>query len=89
MNTVQNTDTQVLNFLTEYARIRRDEHSGWNGDPVANAESFVRRKRRESPALAEYLADAMSVDPERYSDAIGLPPGALARIATLLVSVSC
>jgi hypothetical protein len=74
----------TVEFLNEYANIRRGLHPGWEGDRVLNAESFIWRTARHQPkAAAEISADLLR-DASAASELSGISPSRIKFIANEL-----
>lgn len=71
-------------LVQEYADIRRGERPGWEGDSVANGESFAFRLGYGSPDDAMELVRSLGINETQYALLTGLPPGSLRRMSARL-----
>lgn len=82
--TAQRLDDSVHELMQTYTSIRRGLHSGWKGDPVLNAETFLYRQHNNNPHFAYDAAVCLEHDSTLYSDALGIPPSRVLAAAKIL-----
>ncbi len=73
-----------LSIMKEAVSIRRGEHPGWTGDPVANRDAFLARVGRDLPDDASALADDLVANTTDYSDELGISPDSVRYYANRL-----
>ena len=78
-----------IETVEELAKIVRGEHAGYRGDRRYNGESFLLRKRSDSPAEAQCLGGALRDRHQEYSNATGLPERTLLQASRVLVGDTC
>lgn len=73
-----------LNFVQEFAKIRRGIHPAWTGDRINNSEHFLFQKYKADPIEADNIAYDIQYKLDEYSEATGLPLRSLEQAQRIL-----